>query len=348
MEGFSQRWKDFPDYIIGITKEIWEERGLHTLHETYAEDLPMRFPSGLVRGRQAVIDGTRATLVEFPDRQLLAEDVIWSGDDETGRLSSHRLMTTGTHLGHGFFGPPTGKRFEIRAIADCAAKANMIYDEWLCRDTSGIVRQLGMDLVPFTRDLIRREGGPDRAPRPFHPDDDVRGDYVSEGNDHAVGVEYADLLTRMLAGDEMSIVAQHYDRACRTEFPGARRGWSHPFAEQHWMALRAALPSAAFAIHHRIGRDDGGMPPRAAVRWSLTGKHEGRGMFGEPTGAEIHVMGFTHAEKGPWGWRREYTVYDEVSIWKQILLHTGLVDGPSGDTSRVDGHEHTNMPYAAS
>nr|WP_238941433.1 ester cyclase [Jannaschia sp. Os4] len=336
-----------PDYIIGITKEIWEERGLHTLHETYAEDLPMRFPSGLLRGRRAVIDGTRATLVEFPDRQLLAEDVIWSGDEATGFLSSHRLMTTGTHMGHGFFGAPTGKRFEVRAIADCAAKDNLIYDEWLCRDTSGVVIQLGMEPVAFTRDLIAREGGPERAVKPFHPDHDEPGGYASKGNDHEVGVAYADLLTRMMAGDEMSAIAQHYDRACRTEFPGARRGWSHPFAEQHWMALRAAFPSAKWSIDHRIGREDPRMAPRAAVRWSLTGKHAGRGPFGEPTGAEVHVMGFTHAELGPWGWRREWTVYDEISIWKQILLHTGMADGPRAG-AKIDGHDGTALPYAAS
>jgi len=28
MRGFSDQWKDFPDYIIGITKEIWEDRGV--------------------------------------------------------------------------------------------------------------------------------------------------------------------------------------------------------------------------------------------------------------------------------------------------------------------------------
>jgi hypothetical protein len=31
-------------------------------------------------------------------------------------------------------------------------------------------------------------------------------------------------------------------------------------------------------------------------------------------------MGFTHAEFGPWGLRREFSLWDEVSIWKQILL----------------------------
>jgi hypothetical protein len=27
-----------------------------------------------------------------------------------------------------------------------------------------------------------------------------------------------------------------------------------------------------------------------------------------------------HAEFGPWGLRREYALYDEIAIWKQILM----------------------------
>ncbi len=65
------------------------------------------------------------------------------------------------------------------------------------------------------------------------------------------------------------------------------------------------------------------LPPRAAVRWSLTGKHSGPGFFGAPTGSEVHVMGITHAEWGEWGLRREFTIYDETAIWKQIHLATG-------------------------
>ncbi|MEL7178104.1 MAG: nuclear transport factor 2 family protein, partial [Pseudomonadota bacterium] len=65
------------------------------------------------------------------------------------------------------------------------------------------------------------------------------------------------------------------------------------------------------------------MPPRAAVRWSLHGKHDGWGVFGAPTGAEVYVMGITHAEFGPRGLRREFTLIDETAIWKQILLATG-------------------------
>jgi hypothetical protein len=89
------------------------------------------------------------------------------------------------------------------------------------------------------------------------------------------------------------------------------------------MGLRSAFPTAEFTIEHQIGREDPMLSPRAAVRWGLHGKHEGWGMFGQPTGATVYVMGFTHAEFGPYGLRREYTLFDHVSIWKQIFMQTG-------------------------
>lgn len=327
MQGFSEKFVDPPDYILKITEEIWEGRDLRSLDRYYAPDLPMRFPSGLVRGNKAVIDGTLATLAEFPDRQLLGEDVIWSDDGGGGFLSSHRLVTMGTHLGHGAFGPPTGKRFEIRAIADCAAKENAIYDEWLVRDVGGIARQLGWEPAGYAQHLIEREGGPDKATRPFSPGDDVKGGYASRGNDNEWGLRLADILTRIMDKD-LTVIRAAYDRCVRTEHPGAQGGWSWDFAERQWMALRAAFPSALFSVHHIIGRDDPTLAPRAAVRWSLDGRHDGFGAFGAPTGAQVHIMGITHAEFGTLGaaeprLRREFSLWDEVSIWKQIQLHTG-------------------------
>lgn len=314
--GFSQRWADFPDYIIGITKEIWEDRGLATLHDYYADDVVMRFPSGILRGNQTVINGTMATIAEFPDRVLLAEDVIWSGDAETGYLSSHRVRTSGTHTGFGAFGEPTGKRFDIRVIADCAAKSDTIYDEWLVRDYGGMARQLGLDPQKIARDQIND------GVKPFTPADDVDGGYHGTGNTNEWGAKYADILQRIMAAD-LAVIPREYDRACHLHHAGARDGLSHADADIYWTALRSSFPSATFAIHHQIGRDDAMMPPRAAIRWSLTGKHDGWGMFGPPTGAPVHIMGISHAEFGPWGLRHETTLYDEVSIWKQITLHTG-------------------------
>ena len=42
MKGFDPKWRDFPDYILGITAEIWEGRGIATLHDYYTADIPVR------------------------------------------------------------------------------------------------------------------------------------------------------------------------------------------------------------------------------------------------------------------------------------------------------------------
>lgn len=327
MKGFDPQFTDFPDYILKITREIWEGRGLSTLRRYYADDVVMRTPMGVIRGNEAVINGTLATIAEFPDRQLFGEDVIWSGDDQAGFLSSHRILSVGTHSGFGFFGTPTGRRVAARAIADCAAKDNVIYDEWLTRDTSAMALQLGLDPMTLARSLIEREGGGASARGPFSPESDVIGNYRSRGNDNPCGSRLADLLTRIMSMD-FAVIAQDYDRAIRTEHPGLRSGWGRASADAAWVTLRSSFPSALFAVHHVIGRVDAHQPDRAAVRWSLTGSHDGFGAYGVPTGARVHIMGITHAEWGPWGLNREFTVFDEIAIWKQILLHTGAHERP--------------------
>ncbi|MGY6549935.1 MAG: ester cyclase [Roseinatronobacter sp.] len=317
---FWGEWRDFPDYIIDITRRIWEGRDLESLNHLYAPDIPVRTPMGVARGNRGVIAATLATLAEFPDRQLLAEDVIWS-DTDGHFLSSHRILSTGTHLGEGHLGPPTGKGFAIRVIADCAARAGVIDDEWLVRDNGGLVRQLGLDPRTFAARLIARDG----PAAPYLPEADISGPYEGQGNSSDWGARYAEILQALMAGQ---LAATDYDRAAQAEHAGARHLIGAEAIARNWLALRAAFPSARFTIHHQIGRADPLMPPRAALRWSLDGTHDGWGAFGRPTGARVHVMGMAHAEFGPFGpggigLRRECALWDEIAIWKQILLHTG-------------------------
>lgn len=328
VDGFSQRWKDFPDYIIGITKEIWEDRGVGTLNHYYAPDIPVRSPMGIQRGNQAVIASTMGTIYEIPSREMYGEDVIWSGDAKQGFLSSHRIITTGVHERDGVFGKATGKRFTVRVIADCAAKEDTIYDEWLIRDYGGIVRQLGMKPKKFARKLITAEGGPENAARPFTPDQDVDGGYHGTGNDNQWGTRYVDTIQRLMDKD-FDCIRSHYDRAVTGEYAGGKSVLSWGGVEEFWLGLRSSFPNAEFKIHHQIGMDGDMLPPRAALRWSLDGKHEGIGAFGKPTGADVHVMGLCHAEYGPFVThgeegdatiRRECALIDEIAIWKQILM----------------------------
>lgn len=320
--GFDPKWVDFPDYILGITKEIWEDRQISTLHHYYSDDIIVRTPGSITQGNKGVIAATMATLAEFPDRTLLGEDVIWSGDETVGFLSSHRIFSTATHAHDGVFGKATGKKLSYRIIADCAARDNVIYDEWLIRDQGAIVRQLGWQPEAFARDLIEREGGVESCAKPLSAANDMVGPYTSAGNEHVVGQRYADILKRIMNA-EMSAIPAEYDRGCQLEYPGGHTGHSHRDADQFWMGLRASFPSATFTAHHVIGREDASMPPRAAVRWTLQGKHDGWGSFGTPTGADVYILGLSHAEFGPWGLRREYVLFDETSVWKQLILHTG-------------------------
>ena len=322
MKGFSNRWKDFPDYIIGITKEIWEDRGIATLHHYYSPDIVVRSPGSVVIGNEKVIGATMATLAEFPDRTLLGEDVIWSGTPEEGMLSSHRLFSTATHMADGVYGPASGKKLEYRIIADCHAINDQINDEWLIRDQTAIVNQIGWDAKEYAADLIAREGGPEKAVLPLTPATDEPGPYKGRGNDNAWGEKYADILKRIMGAD-MAVIPAEYDRAVQSEYPGGTTGHSHGPVDRFWMGLRASFPDATFTIDHQIGRDDDLMPPRAAIRWALHGKHDGWGYFGAPTGAEVYVLGISHAEFGPWGLRREFTLFDETAIWKPLLLQTG-------------------------
>lgn len=323
LPGFDPRWQDFPDFILGMTKDIWEERNIHKLRDYYADDIVVRSPASVVVGNEGVIAATMATLAEWPDRQLPGEDVIWCGSANEGTLySSHRLICTATHTQPGLFGAPTGKTLRYRILADCACRDNQVYDEWLVRDQGAVVRQMGWDPKAFAADLIEREGGPENCVKPFTSANDRVGDYAGNGNDVAIGGHYGDVLTRIM-GAEISAVHREYDRAAHLELPGGVTGTGHNDADTFWLGLRASFPSAVFTIHHVIGMEEAGRPARAALRWTLEGKHDGWGRFGTPTGADVMVMGISHAEFGPRGLHREWVLFDETAIWKQILLKTG-------------------------
>ena len=324
IRGFDPKFVDLPDYILGVTKEIWEDRQISKLEEYYAPNIVVRSPASVVVGNQDVIAATMATLAEFPDRKLLGEDVIWSGSPDQGMLSSHRLLSTATHTHHGAYGAPTGKKLQYRIIADCHAMNNQIDDEWLIRDQGAIVRQMGLHPRDYARQLIEAEGGPTSCVKPYTPTNDQVGPYRGKGNDNLWGQRLA-MVLRAIMNAEFDAIPAAYDRAADLNYPGGVHTVSFEGADQFWMGLRSSFPNATFEIQHVIGRDDPAMPPRAAVRWSLHGLHEGYGAFGAPTGADVYVMGATHAEfgelvSGAPKLRREWTLYDETAVWKQILL----------------------------
>lgn len=313
MQNFDPRFADLTDYILTCTAQIWEGRDIAALDWHYAEDLLVRTPGGINRGNEAGKANTMATLTEFPDRELLGEDVIWCGDAARGFLSSHRILSKATHRG-GAFGPATGKPVTFRTIADTYCRENKVWDEWLIRDNAAIALQIGRS----PRDIAQETVDAGKGNTPLTPQTDAPGPYNDTGNQDSWGSEHASLLRRMMSAD-FSAIPSSYDRACHLSYPGGEECHGWDAATRFWLELRSAFPSAQFAIEHQIGRVDPLQPPRTALRWSLTGTHDGWGRFGAPTGAQVHVMGVTHAEFGPRGLRREITLFDDIAIWTQIL-----------------------------
>ena len=164
-------------------------------------------------------------------------------------------------------------------LADCHAKNNQIDDEWLIRDQGAIVRQLGIDPKDYARDLIVREGGPEKCVAPYTPENEIVGPYKGHGNDNEWGARHAEILTRIMAAD-FTVIPKTYDRAAGLAYPGGVDDLSFEGADRFWMGLRASFPGAHFSIQHVIGREDSMMPPRSALRWTLHGTHDGYGSFG--------------------------------------------------------------------
>ena len=64
--------------------------------------------------------------------------------------------------------------------------------------------------------------------------------------------------------------------------------------------------------------------PRISVRWFLEGIHsKSSNDYGEASNKKIFIMGINHAEFNSESIAREWVLFDEVAIWKQILLNHG-------------------------
>lgn len=307
---------EFTDFILRITHQIWEEREVKAINTFYSRDVIVRSPSGVTTKCQSVVDSTLATLKEFPDRQLLGEDVIHNGNGNSEWLSSHRIFSTATHLGSGYFGEPTGRRLKYRVIADCAVRDGVIFDEWLVRDFGAIVRQMGSTPEAIAQKIVRGEGGTTlENDRKFTA---VLPVYTGKGNSTHAGSALANTVIDLLKGD-MDTARRQFDRAAQFDLPG---GVVVNGRDAGLAALReflSPLQCSDVAIDHVMGQADLRKGTRGAARISFVARHGEPGWFGESTAKEVSVMSIWHAEFSGHLIRRLFVLIDEVAIWRQIL-----------------------------
>jgi predicted ester cyclase len=320
MKGFDKKYVDFPDYILKITKQIWEGKDVESIGKFYTDNIPVRSPFGITYGNKPVIEATYNTLKEFPNRQLLGEDVIWNGNDDVGYHSSHRILSKGTHLGDGFYGKPTGKDIYYRVIADCACKDNQVYDEWIVRDQGAMVRQIGYSPKEFAQIMIDKEGGIYNAKKLFDKSEVKPSDYHPEDvRINSAGEKYSKILNSVF---EANYDFSDYNRASSIYWPGNKLGHGREDVAKFWNSLKSIFTEIKFTIEHVGYLDEPIKNPRASIRWFLEGIHSNDSDdYGKKTNSKLFIMGINHVELNKDGIIREWVLFDEVAIWKQILMN---------------------------
>jgi len=92
----------------------------------------------------------------------------------------------------------------------------------------------------------------------------------------------------------------------------------HNDYQAYVLSLLAPFPDLRMTPEHfcYISDDEDGI--RTATRWRMRGTHTGYGIYGEPTGQPIEILGVSHHLIQNGKIQREWTLFDEFELLKQI------------------------------
>jgi SnoaL-like polyketide cyclase len=321
MQGFHAEFRNLDDYIRVITARIWEGRQIEAIGDYYSNPCAVITPVGASTDVQAVIDSTKATLAQFPDRRLLAEDVISAGNAQEGFLSSHRIISTMTHAGDGNFGKATGQKIHVRTVADCVCKDNRIVHEWLVRDQAAIARAVGIEPQVLAQQWLQARAGQPVLPLPQPAAPQW---WRNPQSQEPLAQAYAQNMQAMLTqGGQTSSL---YDEAACLLGPANHMAYGQAEIEAFYADYRRSICVNSYQNESVVfnGADaQTGRPVRVALRWRAKGQHAGAGKFGPATGRAVDILGINHAEfvqlGGHWQIHREWVLIDEVALWMQVL-----------------------------
>ena len=333
MNGFEDHYGNLVDYILRCTYDIWEEKNVGVIYTHYGENMEFYTPFGFGDHVQTVVDGTMNTMHSFPNRQLYSINIIWDGNEDDGYLSSHMNRSIAVNTDESIFGPATGEPIDILCVADCLCKENEIIKEWLIRDTGALVRQLGFDLEMVAEKMARDDMQSGITPW-FTDDLKTRTSQrksvpqVAEvpQNAPSQNVTAIDIVKTMLYNiwtvNNFSMLDDYYSYNIQVEGIGGRRICGTPNLKTFLSEIHASMADSDFRIDHmqQMDSDAGDNEKFVHARWSLCGKHATSSIFGQGTGTPIHMMGISHYRLVNGRIAEEWTLFDEVAIWKQIKM----------------------------
>lgn len=319
LAGYDEDYVDIVDYIVRCTHKIWEEKGIGLIYTHYSHNCIVHYSSGVMYGREGMVNNTVMRQAAFSDRRAFADDVIWSGNERDGFYTSHRVGSMGTNTGHTEWGPPTGRKIFRWGIADCFSVNNLIVEEWLMSDTLTELRQMGYDplelahlsvlpKLPYTHGEIDRMPTGQQAPEFLD---------VPNWESDPQGFVRSILLNTWNAR-LINMVRAHYTPGHVAFVPDNRKLYGYGDYENFVITLMASFPDMAMTIDHQCHQGSAERGYRVATRFTLQGTHEGYGPFGAPTGRRVFLIGSVHHYIRQGKIVQEWFVIDGFSLLKQL------------------------------
>lgn len=328
MRGFEPKYQNIIDYIVRITHKIWEEKDIGYIYDTYSHDCRVNDDSGLQYGRDKIVADTLHTTNAFPDIRLVADEIVWAGNDEVGFRSSHRVMILGHNTGHSKYGPPTGKRINVWCVANCVSLENEIFLEHVLYNTSSLVNQLGFDLKETAIKLaesniasapgdymasepkrLKGQGKPALMPMP-KPAADGELDVVD-----FINTVYHNIWNRRMLGT----LPRVYDKNLSFHGPTDRVFSGLGRYQAYVLSLLAMFPDLALNIDEVYWMGNAKEGYLSSTQWSASGTHRGYGIYGAPTNREVKIWGITQHKIVAGQITEEWMIFNELDLMGQIF-----------------------------
>ena len=326
LKGFDDEFIDIVDYIIRITHRIWEQKNVGLCLDYYGDYCPVHTLGGYSDDVETVVTNTLKTIGAFPDRSLIGENVVWRDlGEDAGYYSSHRITSIMTNKGPSEFGAATGKTGRVTTIADCICYENKIVYEWLMRDNSFLIKQLGIDVI----DAAKHFAG-FTAPKEFY---DWRAEEIArikagQETKHQwptpLDENYANFarawVDTFFNRKDYGGMAEFYHVNAKAQWPGGVEAVGIPGIRGAFIQWLAQCPDASATCDHIaiVPFEDKGID--IAIRWSAVGTFAARDQqLAQYNGQDFFTLASTHLRIIDGKISEEWTVFDEIAGYANLI-----------------------------
>lgn len=331
LPGFDDEFVDIVDYIIRITHRIWEQKNIGDCYRYYADICPVHTLGGYCDTVDVVVQNTLKTIAAFPDRSLIGENVVWRANPDNSFYSSHRITSIMTNKGQSEFGPASHKTGRVTTLADCVCKDNKIVYEWLMRDNSFLIQQLGIDLIDAAKHQASAPVAQEFAAW-------IKQEYQRVSNNEAMLTapqgkleqHYIAVMQKWINElfnlKNFKNVAQLYACNASVQWPGGRSTVGHAGVIGLLTSCLAQCPNAHAVLDHIAVTEFDDDTHDIAIRWSLAGNyHATTSDMQAHQGKPYFILAGSHFRIKQGHIIKEWTVFDEVAALANLFRNQPMI-----------------------